>query len=130
MVKNVRRWRNGQVRWVFGGFGGSSGSVLVIIEWSVDSGCHELSENVWFVWSKTSYSGDKWRCYRCGTDGTELLTFDLFTEAEFCNSFCCILLLHVGTLALHTTCWHTLALITTCSRRGFFAHIHCIMKHQ
>ena len=25
-------------------------------------------ENVWFVWSKTSYSGDKWRCYRCGTD--------------------------------------------------------------
>ena len=29
----------------------------------------ELSENVWFVWSKTSYSGDKWRCHRCGTDG-------------------------------------------------------------
>ena len=28
----------------------------------------ELSENVWFVWSKTSYSGVKWRCYRCGTD--------------------------------------------------------------
>ena len=23
----------------------------------------------WFVWSKTSYSGVKWRCYRCGTDG-------------------------------------------------------------
>ena len=29
----------------------------------------ELSENVWFVWSKTSHSGDKWRCHRCGTDG-------------------------------------------------------------
>ena len=25
---------------------------------SVDSGCHEHSENVWFVWSKTSNSGD------------------------------------------------------------------------
>ena len=22
--------------------------------------------HVWFVWSKTSYSGDKWRCYQCG----------------------------------------------------------------
>ena len=27
----------------------------------------ELSENTCFVWSKTSYSGDKWGCYRCGT---------------------------------------------------------------
>ena len=23
-----------------------------------DSGCLKLSENIWFVWSKTSYSGD------------------------------------------------------------------------
>ena len=22
--------------------------------------------HVWFVWSKTSYSGDKWRCHWCG----------------------------------------------------------------
>ena len=27
---------------------------------------HHLSENVWFVWSKTSYSGDKRRCYQAG----------------------------------------------------------------
>ena len=30
------------------------------------------TENTWFVWSRTSYSGDiilKWRCYQCGTDG-------------------------------------------------------------
>ena len=26
----------------------------------------ELSENVRFVWSKTSYSGDKWRYHACG----------------------------------------------------------------
>ena len=26
-----------------------------------------LSENIWFVWSKPSYSGDKWRCYQGGT---------------------------------------------------------------
>ena len=29
----------------------------------------ELSENIRFVWSKTSYSGDKWRCHHGGTDG-------------------------------------------------------------
>ena len=26
---------------------------------SVDSGCHKLLENIRFVWSKTSYCGDK-----------------------------------------------------------------------
>ena len=30
-----------------------------------------LKEKIWFAWSKsfskTSYSGDKWRCYLCGT---------------------------------------------------------------
>ena len=30
---------------------------------SVGSGCHELSENVWFVGSKRSYSGDKVGCH-------------------------------------------------------------------
>ena len=30
---------------------------------------HILTENIWFVWSETSYSGDKWRCYWCRTDG-------------------------------------------------------------
>ena len=29
---------------------------------------HILTENIWFVWSKTSYSGDKWRCHGCGTN--------------------------------------------------------------
>ena len=28
---------------------------------------HILTENIWFVWSETSYSGDERRCYRCGT---------------------------------------------------------------
>ena len=27
---------------------------------------HKLSENVWFVWSKRSYSGDKEGCHACG----------------------------------------------------------------
>ena len=26
--------------------------------------------HVWFVWSKTSHCGDKWRCHRCGTGQT------------------------------------------------------------
>ena len=30
---------------------------------------HILTENIWFVWSRTSYRGDKGRCHRCGTDG-------------------------------------------------------------
>ena len=29
---------------------------------------HILTENIWFVRSKTSYSGEKSRCYRCGTN--------------------------------------------------------------
>ena len=28
---------------------------------------HILTENIWFGWSRTSYSGDKWRCHGCGT---------------------------------------------------------------
>ena len=28
----------------------------------------ELSENIWFVWYKTSYGGDKWRCNGYGTN--------------------------------------------------------------
>ena len=31
----VIKWRNGPVRWVLGGFGGSGGSVWVMGEWSV-----------------------------------------------------------------------------------------------
>ena len=30
---------------------------------SLSSPDDELSENIWFVWSRTSYSGDKWRCH-------------------------------------------------------------------
>ena len=45
------------------------GSCWVWWVWWVDTGYHKLSENVWFVWSKTLNSGDKWRCNRCGTDG-------------------------------------------------------------
>ena len=32
--------------------------------------CQDLiiTENVWFAWSNSSYSGDKWRCHRCGTN--------------------------------------------------------------
>ena len=27
---------------------------------------HILTEKIWFVWSKISYSGDKWRCHYAG----------------------------------------------------------------
>ena len=36
----------------------------------MDSACHKLSENAWFVWSKWSYNGDKVGCDACPrTDG-------------------------------------------------------------
>ena len=47
-----------------------------------------LTENIWFAWSKTSYSGDKRRCYRCGTTKQTLkieLLSEWMIEAEFRN---------------------------------------------
>ena len=51
------------------GFGGSGWSKRVMGECLVDSGCHKLSENIWFVWSsmvipwsRTPYSGEKVGC--------------------------------------------------------------------
>ena len=37
-----------------------------VVGGSVDSGCHKLSENIWFVWSKTYYEGERVRCHACG----------------------------------------------------------------
>ena len=34
--------------------------------WSLSSLDNKLTENIWFVWSRTSYSGDKWRCFHAG----------------------------------------------------------------
>ena len=52
---------------------------------------HILAENIWFLWSKTLYTGDKWRCYYAGrrsnkqTVKMELLS-QWMLEAEFHNS--------------------------------------------
>ena len=54
---------------------------------------HILTENVWFVCSETSYSGDERRCHRCGTtdddDDDKQLKIELLSqwklEAEFRN---------------------------------------------
>ena len=43
----------------------SEKKVLPIGGGLVDSGCHKLSENVWLVWSKRSYSGQKVGCDDC-----------------------------------------------------------------
>ena len=39
-----------------GGGGGSGGETM-------DSGCHMLSENIWFVWLKTSHGGVNVGCH-------------------------------------------------------------------
>ena len=31
--------------------------------WLLSSPDDKLSENIWFLWSKTSHDGDKWRCH-------------------------------------------------------------------
>ena len=54
---------------------------------SVDSGCHQLSENIWFVWSKMSYSGDMEGCHACPrTDNGQRMECEdraRILEAEF-----------------------------------------------
>ena len=51
---------------------------------------HILPENIWFVWSETSYCGDEMRCYQCGTTNNEqTVKIELLSqwklEAEFRN---------------------------------------------
>ena len=41
---------------------------------------HILAENIWFVWSETSYSGDERRCYRCGTNNDRTNSEDRATQ--------------------------------------------------
>ena len=52
----------------------------------MDSGCHKLSENIWFLWCKRSYSGDKKGCHARGrtTNNGRNVKIELeFWEAEF-----------------------------------------------
>ena len=41
---------------------------------------HILTENIWFVWSETSYSGDKMRCYNAGRTDKRRTTEDRATQ--------------------------------------------------
>ena len=41
---------------------------------------HILTENIWFVWSETSYSGDERRCHRCRTTNEQTNTEDRATQ--------------------------------------------------
>ena len=41
---------------------------------------HILIENIWFVWSKTSYSGDERRCHGCGTTEQRTISEDRATQ--------------------------------------------------
>ena len=52
-----------------------------------------ILENIWFVWPKTSYRGDKWRWYRCGTTTreertTQLLICETQSLPTCMNSLC------------------------------------------
>ena len=62
-MKNVIKWRNGNVAWVLGG------SVWVMGQWAVGQWIvGVISFQKMYGLYGPSYSGDKWRCQRCGTD--------------------------------------------------------------
>ena len=64
-------------------------------QWMTLTCCQDyiLTENIWFVWSETSYSGDERRCNGCGTNertnDERTLKIELLSqwklEAEFRN---------------------------------------------
>ena len=60
----IIKWRNGQVRWVFGGFSGSGGSVWVMGQWSVGQWIVGFIsfQKMYGLYGLKHYSGDKWRC--------------------------------------------------------------------
>ena len=67
---------------------------------------HILTENIWFVCSETSYSGDERRCYQCGTNeqpNKQKLKIELLSqwklEAESRNFF-------KNVCAKENLCWH------------------------
>ena len=49
----------------------------------MDSGCHKLSENIGFVWSKRLYSGQKVGCHAYGQRTTECEDRARILESEF-----------------------------------------------
>ena len=51
---------------------------------------HYLSENIWFVWSKTLHNGEKLRCYACDTrTHTHVKVEQYSAEAESAISLAC-----------------------------------------
>ena len=59
---------------------------------------HILTENIWFVWSETSYSGDERRCYRCGTNKEPTNSKDRATQPMDAGGW-------VSQLKMKQICW-------------------------
>ena len=79
-------------------------SFYMSLSWSLSSLDDKLSENIWFVWFKTSYGGDKWKCH-----AWTHTYIHVNIELEFCEmliEFAMKLFLYIG---LHTL-WGKLSL--------------------
>ena len=72
-------------------------SLSLYLSWMLLTHCrdHFLTENIWFVWSRTSYSGDKWRCHHA--DGRQTSEYSatqsmdsvrLSFEITLCDRMC------------------------------------------
>ena len=93
---------------------------------------HILTENIWFVWSEISYSGDKMRCYNAGRRTTnKQLKIELLSrwklEAEFRNiryeeAFYESIWWKLGSDNIHLQKEGTSVVITSRGHSAWFAH--------
>ena len=58
-------------------------SFCMPLSWSLPSPDDKLSENIWFLWSKTSYSGEKIGCV--GSDNQSYVCMVVLISSLYCN---------------------------------------------
>ena len=80
---------------------------------SMSSPDDKLSENIWFVWSRTSYGGDKWRCHAWSRTDTHVNIVLEFCEVwtEFAKMKMSSILIFLCKMFLKWISWFDLAAI-------------------
>ena len=87
---------------------------------------HILTENIWFVWSETSYSGDERRCHGCGRNEQQTNIEDRATQPMEAGGW----VLHIY---FHKKCAPKLRINIWTLDRGLSATLscrHCKEKYQ
>ena len=86
---------------------------LYLLSRSMSSPDDKLSENIWFVWSRTSYGGDKWRCHAWSRTDTHVNIVLEFCEVwtEFAKMKMSSILIFLCKMFLKWISWFDLAAI-------------------